>query len=61
MLRNPNQEGVAALPPGFFIVKAFRTNPVLDLAPAHGAAIGHPARARGDQAPMAVVPRPFLK
>jgi len=40
--------------------EGIRTNPVLDLTPAHRGCNRNPARARGDQAPVAVVPRPFL-
>ena len=41
--------------------KGVRTDAVLHLAPAHRGGDGESARARGDQAPMAVVPRPFLR
>ena len=46
---------------GFSIVKASGRIPFSTLRQLTGAAIGDPARARGDQAPMAVVPRPFRR
>jgi hypothetical protein len=46
---------------GLSIVKAFGRMPFSTWRQPTGAAIGNPGRARGDQAPMAVVPRPFLR
>jgi hypothetical protein len=45
----------------FSIVKASGRIPFSTWRQLTGAATGNPARARGDQAPMAVVPRPFLR
>jgi hypothetical protein len=46
---------------GFSVVKAPGRIPFWTSRQLTGAAIGNPGRARGDQAPMAVVPRPFRK
>ena len=46
---------------GLSIVKAFGRIPFSTFRQLTGAAIGNPARARGDQEPIAVVPRPFRR
>jgi hypothetical protein len=46
---------------GFSIVQGSGQIPLSTSRQVIGAATRNPARARGDQAPIAVLPRPFLK